>query len=123
MMVSQNAKSYMAESKIANQGITSTSITSGKWSASSCSFTSGTYKRQGDVVNVELTLKTTSAYSAGTEYTMGTLNSTDFPIRTSFVGISGIGTVTVQNSGIIRCVPYKNASNGSNFYVRIIGIL
>lgn len=102
---------------------TSQTLSSSNWTASSSSFTSGFYVRYGNVLMIGLTLKVTSAMSAGTEYNLGTLNISDITFVDAAVGIAAFGTVTMQSSGLIRFVPTKNIAANANLYPRIITII
>lgn len=97
-------------------------IPSSAWTASNASYLNFTYFKYGRVWLGEITLKATSAMSAGSEYMLGTVDPSAFPMSTRNVGIQVSGTVTFQSSGIVRTVPSRNISSGANLYVKLISI-
>lgn len=100
---------------------TSTELTSSNWTASSASLTAGWHVKNGDVSLIVLNLKTTSALTAGTEYTLGILKNVDAD-PTAMFGVQVFGTCTTQADGQVRTVPTKNIASGAGVYVRLISI-
>lgn len=102
--------------------IQSGTLKASDWAASNASFTSGSWQKIGKIVNIDLTLKMTTAITANNEGTLGTLTNSNFTLNTKFFGVHVFGTVTAQNTGIIRTAPAKNLPVDSNVYVKMIGI-
>ena len=112
------AVSVIEQTKIPTKSGT---IPSSSWTASNATFSAGSYRTVGNICNIALNLKLTSAVTAGTEVDLGTLSSSDdFFINSVAVGVHVWGTLTAQNTGLIRLGSSKNIANGSNIYLKII---
>lgn len=100
---------------------TSTELTSSNWTANFASLTGGWHVKNGDVSLIILNLRATSALTAGTEYTLGTLKNIDAQPSAMF-GVQVFGTCTAQADGQVRTVSTKNIASGAGIYVRLISI-
>lgn len=96
-------------------------LSSSNWTASKASFTSGFVKRYGNVVVIMLALKATASMTAGTEYTLGTLNGlTGITLTDTSVGLWGFGNCNLLTSGQLYLVPNKAVATGTNIYPKIM---